>query len=54
MNVVPGMQEYMDEFVSDNAVGEYGYLMDRGLVPLESKSLSEVRTNVSSLKTIDG
>ena len=54
VNVVPGMQEYMDEFVSDNAVGEYGYLMDRGLVPLESKSLSEVRTNVSSLKTIDG
>ena len=54
VNVVPGMKEYMDEFVSDNAVGEYGYLMDRGLVPLESKSLSEVRTNVSSLKTIDG
>ena len=54
VNVVPGMQEYMDEFVSDNAVGAYGYLMDRGLVPLESKSLSEVRTNVSSLKTIDG
>ena len=54
VNVVPGMQEYMDEFVSDNAVGEYGYLMDRGLVPLESKSLTEVRANVSSLKTIDG
>ncbi len=42
----------MSEFVSDEAVGEYGYLLDRGLVPLDSKSLSDVRSNVSDLKTI--
>ena len=53
VGVIPGMQEYMNEFVSDDAVGEYGYLMDRGLVPLETKTLSEVRSNISALKTID-
>jgi len=53
VGVIPGMQEYMNEFVSDDAVGDYGYLMDRGLVPLETKTLSEVRSNISALKTID-
>jgi phosphate transport system substrate-binding protein len=52
VGVIPGMQEFMSEFVSDEAVGEYGYLLDRGLVPLDSKSLSDVRSNVSDLKTI--
>ena len=52
VGVIPGMQEYMNEFVSDDAVGDYGYLMDRGLVPLETKTLSEVRSNISALKTI--
>ena len=42
----------MNEFVSDSAVGEYGYLMDRGLVPLETSTLSKVRSNVKNLNPI--
>ena len=42
----------MNEFVSDAAVGEYGYLMDRGLVPLETSTLSKVRSNVKNLNSI--
>ena len=52
VGVIPGMREYMDEFVSDAAVGEYGYLMDRGLVPLETSTLSKVRSNVKNLNSI--
>ena len=52
VGVIPGMREYMNEFVSDSAVGEYGYLMDRGLVPLETSTLSKVRSNVKNLNPI--
>ena len=41
-----GMQEFMDEYVSDNAMGEWGYLGDYGLVPLDDKMLAQVRDNI--------
>ena len=33
--VIPGIQQFLQAFTSDEAVGEYGYLIDRGLIPLE-------------------
>ena len=33
-DLVPGLREYIAEFTSDDAWGEYGYLTDRGLIPL--------------------
>jgi len=35
VGVIPGLKEYVDEFVSDNAIGDEGYLIDAGLVPLD-------------------
>jgi len=32
--VIPGLDEFIAEYVSDNAMGPDGYLVDRGLVPL--------------------
>jgi phosphate transport system substrate-binding protein len=50
---VPGIREYVAEFMSDGAVGEFGYLAERGLIPLsdeerraaqaQAKSLAELR-----------
>ena len=34
VGVVPGIMEYAEEFVSEDASGEYGYLIDKGLIPL--------------------
>ena len=34
IGAIPGISAFLDEFVSDNAIGENGYLADRGLVPL--------------------
>lgn len=31
---VPGIQDFLTEFTSEQAVGEFGYLTDRGLIPL--------------------
>lgn len=37
VGVIPGIREYLSEFTSDKASGEYGYLSDRGLIPLHDE-----------------
>ena len=32
--VIPGIREYTKEFTSDRAIGDDGYLIDKGLIPL--------------------
>lgn len=34
VGVVPGIAEFVHEFTSENATGEDGYLVDKGLIPL--------------------
>ena len=43
----------MAEYMSDSAMGEYGYLSDIGLVPLAPKTLAKVRYNVENLIPIN-
>lgn len=42
-DVIPGMQDYISEFVSEEAFGPDGYLKERGLVPLGDERRAEVR-----------
>ena len=39
VGVIPGLAEYVSEFVSDRAAGADGYLVDKGLIPLPKKEL---------------
>ncbi|MEM7193236.1 MAG: substrate-binding domain-containing protein [Pseudomonadota bacterium] len=41
--VIPGMQEFVAEYVSDEAMGEDGYLHERGLVVLPEDKLKEMQ-----------
>jgi phosphate transport system substrate-binding protein len=50
IGVIPGLKEFMVEYVSDKAIGEEGYLTDRGLVALEKSALSKVRADVNNMK----
>ena len=50
IGVIPGLKEFVAEYVSDKAIGEEGYLTDRGLVALEKSSLTKVRADVNSMK----
>lgn len=50
INVIPGLREFMEEYVSNKAIGEEGYLADRGLVALEKSELAKSRTDVKLLK----
>jgi phosphate transport system substrate-binding protein len=49
---VPGIMEFLTEFTSENAMGEEGYLTDRGLIPLSPEKLAEVRKSVLALENV--
>jgi len=50
IGVIPGLQEFVNEYVSDKALGEEGYLTDRGLVPQPKADLARTRADVKALK----
>ncbi len=52
VGVVPGMQEYLNEFVSDKAMGEFGYLAGKGLIPLPEAELDKTRNIAKNLTTL--
>ena len=50
---VPGMREYIAEFTNEDTWGEYGYLVDKGLIPMgeeESAKFAENAANLTPLK----
>lgn len=49
---VPGIKEFLKEFTSEDAMGEEGYLTDRGLIPLGDDKLKTIREEVLSLKPL--
>jgi phosphate transport system substrate-binding protein len=52
IGTIPGIQEYIDEFVSDNAIGEDGYLTDKGLIPLPDEERAKVLSDVAGLISV--
>ncbi|MEZ8142121.1 phosphate ABC transporter substrate-binding protein [Enterovibrio norvegicus FF-33] len=47
--VIPGLQQYVASFTSEDAIGDEGYLTDRGLIPLSARDLKLVRNNAVDL-----
>ncbi len=50
---IPGMVEYVTEFTSEAAMGEEGYLADKGLIPMPEKLRKEVRENSVGMKALE-
>ena len=46
---VPGIREYVAEFMSDGAVGEDGYLADSGLIPLSDEERRAAQAQAKGL-----
>jgi phosphate transport system substrate-binding protein len=42
VGVIPGIKEFVAEFMSDRATGDEGYLADKGLIPLPAGERSQV------------
>ena len=46
--VIPGLNEFVAEYVSEPSMGKGGYLTDRGLIPLSKEKGADVRKNATS------
>ena len=49
IGVVPGIDKFAAEYVSNKALGEDGYLAKKGLVTLPKKELEQVRKDVTGM-----
>ena len=52
MDSIPGMADYLVEFTSESAMGDDGYLLDKGLIPLSESEREELRSAVMSGKNL--
>jgi phosphate transport system substrate-binding protein len=52
VGTIPGIREYLKEFTSDSAWGDFGYLSDKGLVPLPEQERRQMAEQVQSLATL--
>ncbi len=52
VGVVPGIEEFLAEFTSEDAWGEDGYLADKGLIPLSDDERSDWADKVKSLTNL--
>lgn len=54
VGVVPGMAEFVTEYVSDKAMGEDGYLAAKGLVTLPPEEAAKTKAIAKDLETLKG
>ncbi len=50
--VIPGIQEFVNEFTSEKAMGDEGYLADKGLIPLPKADRAKVRKDAGAMVTL--
>lgn len=49
IGTVPGIKEYLEAFVSEDAIGPDGYLIDKGLIPLDDDKYIEMSSGARNL-----
>lgn len=52
IGTVPGIQEYLNTFVSEDVIGPDGYLIDKGLIPLGDDAYEEMAGGARALKNL--
>ena len=51
--MIPGLDEFLAEYVSEESFGPDGYLPERGLIPLADAERDEVRAAVEAGSQMD-
>lgn len=54
VGVIPGLDKFVAEYVSEKALGEDGYLAKKGLVSLPKEATDKVRTAAVAMTPLDG
>ena len=52
VGVVPGIQEFLSEFTSEDTWGEEGYLADKGLIPMTDDERQEGARSINTLQNL--
>ena len=52
VGVIPGINEFIAEYTSEKALGEEGYLADKGLIPPTKGEIARIREDAKSLKPV--
>ena len=52
MASIPGLTQFLEEFTSEGAMGDDGYLLDKGLIPLSEERRATLRANIKQGKTL--
>ena len=50
---IPGLRELVNEFASEKAIGEFGYLVDKGLIPAPKAERDRFRADAANLTPLD-
>ena len=53
IGVVPGIQEFLAEFTAEDTWGEFGYLVDKGLIPLDDTARAQWSQKINALELLD-
>lgn len=52
VGVIPGIREFLAEFTSEKAWGDFGYLSDKGMIPLSQAERKKIGKRVAELQTL--
>lgn len=52
IGVIPGIKEFLAEYVSDQALGQEGYLADKGLIPPSDAERTKIRSSALGLNNL--
>jgi phosphate transport system substrate-binding protein len=52
VGVIPGIAEFIAEYTSERALGEDGYLADKGLIPPLASEIGKIRADSKALKAL--
>jgi phosphate transport system substrate-binding protein len=52
VGVIPGISEYLREFTSEAATGEFGYLTDKGLIPLPGAEREAMLAGIQEMRSV--
>jgi phosphate transport system substrate-binding protein len=52
VNVIPGITDFIAEYTSEKALGDEGYLADKGLIPPLKNEIGKIRDDAKALKPL--
>jgi phosphate transport system substrate-binding protein len=52
VKMIPGIEDFIAEYVSEKALGEEGYLSEKGLIPPSKGEIDKIRADAKALKPL--